>query len=236
MSDVTLPFDGRSLSVREMTGVEEDLLADEKKVRDGRAVNWLLANCSGMDYNSVVALTTADRLAILLAIRMETYGGDLQATITCSNKSCHHKWNVSDFSLEKCDVYPRNRSDFGPNGEYQGKLSNGCGVTLRLLTGNDDRVFAAVSPDDRATFALMIPLMHINLPDGTVLQENDKKKWLKHLSVKYRGELRQIIDDHQIGYDTRYTVFCPECGTETIGVLEGLPSFFSPPSLTTRTK
>lgn len=230
--DVTLPFRGDTVTVREMTGAEEDLLGDEKKMRDGRAINHMLAACSGLDYNTVVGLMQSDRLAILLAVRMETYGPDIKGTVTCPNKQCHNRWNVGDFSLSKVSVYKTQRSQFGPGGEYQGKLSNGCGITLRMLTGNDERSFAAVSADERLTLMLLIPLIHVALPDGTILQENDKKRWLKNLGARYRDEMREFIADHQLGYDTRFEVFCPECGNQLIGCIEGLPNFFSPSSST----
>ena len=225
--DIMLPFSGQSITVNEMTGYEEDMLADEKKMRDGRALNHLMANCSKLPYNDVVALTMPDRLALLLAIRRETFGDVVTGTLRCPNRTCKKQMPISGLTLAELASYPAERSQFGPTGQYTVTLSNGYICNLRLLSGKDEQVLSSVGDDERMTFMLLVPLSLVVKPDGTKVEDNDKKKWLKGLSSKYRNELRGAIEDNQFGYDTRFKSECPACGTEVEGTLEGLNGFFT---------
>src|SRR6266496_1188072 len=94
--EVRLPWLGTMAQVREMTGVEEDLFLDQKKMEDGRAINHTLANCTETidfgdggeavkpQYEQVLNLLLPDRLTLVLAIREETFGPELHGTMKCT--------------------------------------------------------------------------------------------------------------------------------------------------------
>lgn len=239
MFDVELPWlratdDPESpaiAAVHGMTGEEEDLLLDKKKMQDGRAVNHVLVNCTETingekpAYEEMMGLKTVDRLALILGIRRETYGPDIHSTVTCANPECKKSFPV-DLSLDAVEMFPTPRSAFEENGEYLVPLSDGTNVRMKMLTGHGEQRLAAAPDDEKMTLALLIPLVSVTSATGKVLPDNDKKKWLKRLGLRYRQELRDAIEDKQFGYDTRFKAKCEFCNFENQGVLEGLNGFF----------
>lgn len=217
--------------VNGMTGEEEDLLLDKKKMNDGRALNHVLLNCTESingekpTYEEMMGQKTVDRLALILGIRRETYGPDIHSVVTCVNPECKKSFPV-DLSLDAVEMFPTPRSDFDENGGYSVLLSDGTEVRMKMLTGHGEQRMAAAPDDEKMTLALLIPLVGVTSAAGKVLPDNDKKKWLKRLGLRYRQELRDAIEDKQFGYDTRFTAKCEFCEFENKGVLEGLNGFF----------
>lgn len=240
MRDVELPWlrstsdpSGPAIAiVTGMTGEEEDMFLDKKKMSDGRALNHVMLNCVGSindvqpQYEDMAGLTTVDRLALLLGIRYETYGPDIVSTMRCMDAACRQSFPV-DLSLDAVTMHPTPRSAFeGPTGEYDIALSDGAIARYRLLTGHGEQVLARTPEEEQMTIALMVPLVRVTRADGSLLPDNDKKKWLKKLGLRQRQELRDGIEAKAFGYDTRFKAPCPYCDTENSGVLEGLNGFF----------
>ena len=240
-AEVELPT-GIIAKVREMTGEEEDLFLDKRKLVDGRAVNHLLHNCTltiqevvegtrgepvKPDYNKIaITMLSADRIALMLEIRRLTYGADLKGTTKCEQPDCRESIDL-DLSLDRIDKYDKTIQDV-PEGKYQVKLEDGTVCQMRLMDGQGEQNVGKAPREDLLTMAIMVCIENATLPDNKSLQPNDKRKWLKKMPARMRHQLRDEIEAHHIGYDTRFTAACPECGFENAGTLEQLPNFFFP--------
>ena len=99
------------LTVREMTGVEEDMMTDRKKVQSGLVINDLIANCcvlkhsaSGkeMKLNSdqVLNMLAGDRMFALIKIREVSHSPLYQFALKCG---CG-KMNKFEIDLSKLPV------------------------------------------------------------------------------------------------------------------------------------
>lgn len=229
---VELPFGGTA-EVISMTGTEEELLFDRNKMADGRALNHLILNCTPMlrgakpAYEQIANLLSPDRRALLLGIRLETYGAEINGTVPCPNDACRKKFPVYDLSIENVNVVPV-EGCVTLEGTYDITLSDDSVAHMRVLDGQREQTIARVSESEMMTTALLVQLNGITFADGSELMENDKKKWLKKVPARFRSELRDGIQEHFVGPDTRFTAICPTCGTEVQGVLEGLQGFFLP--------
>ena len=240
-NEITLPS-GIIAKVREMTGEEEDLFLDKKKLADGRSVNHLLHNCTltlqdvvegqrtepaKPDYNRVaLTMLSADRIALMLEIRRLTYGPELKGVTKCEQPDCRENIDL-ELSLDRIEKY-ENTIDKVPGGKYQITLEDGTVCQMKLMDGNGEQNVSKAPRDDLLTMAIMVCIESATLPGNKPLQTNDKKKWLKRMSARIRHQLRDEIEDHHIGDDTRYAAVCSECGFENAGTLEQLPNFFFP--------
>lgn len=240
-AEVELPT-GIIAKVREMTGEEEDLFLDKKKLVDGRAVNHLLHNCTltvqrvvdgerseptKPDYNFIaLTMLSADRIALMLAIRRLTYGPELKGVTKCEQPECREKINL-ELSLDRIEKYPKTIQDV-PDGKYQITLEDGTVCQMRLMDGQGEANVSKAPREDLLTVAIMVCIESAMLPGNKTLMTNDKRKWLKKMAARMRHQLRDEIEDHHIGHDTRFEAVCPDCGFENVGTLEQLPNFFFP--------
>ena len=247
-TEVELPT-GIIAKVREMTGEEEDLFLDKKKLTDGRAVNHLLHNCTltmqevvdgertepaKPDYNKIaLTLLSADRIALMLAIRRLTYGPDIKGVTKCEQPECRESIDL-ELSLDRIDKYETTIQDV-PDGKYQTKLEDGTVCQMQLMNGQGEQNVNKAPREDLLTMAIMVCIESAVLPGNKPLMANDKRKWLKKMPARMRHQLRDEIEAHHIGHDTRFDAVCPECGFENAGTLEQLPNFFFPSRISMKT-
>ncbi|KKK88207.1 hypothetical protein LCGC14_2745510, partial [marine sediment metagenome] len=219
-----------------------DLFLDKKKLVDGRAVNHLLHNCTltvqevvegkrsepiKPDYNRIaITMLSADRIALMLEIRRLTYGPDIKGTTKCEQPECREPIDL-DLSLDRIDKYDKTIQDV-PDGKYQIKLEDGTVCQMRLMDGQGEQNVGKAPREDLLTMAIMVCIESAILPGNKPLQLNDKRKWLKKMPARMRHQLRDEIEGHHIGHDTRFVAVCIECGFENAGTLEQLPNFFFP--------
>lgn len=244
-NEVHLPS-GLIANVREMTGEEEDMFLDRKKLTDGRAVNHMIHNCTlttqplvegtrmeptKPDYNAIsISMLSCDRIALMAEIRKLTYGNKIKGTKKCDNPECREVIHL-DLSMEAVDLYPTTIEDV-PDGKYDLTLEDGTVCHMKLMDGQGEQNVAKAAKEDILTMAIMVCIDSVDLPEnGGQLQPNDKRRWLKKMSARVRQEIRGGIESHHIGPDTRWEVECPECGMDNVGTLEQLPNFFFPSTL-----
>lgn len=220
----TLPL-GTEVELKGMTGRDEDLLTNKKKVQDGSAIDELMANCTvrlgettKVQVGDINRLEEPDRSSLLLAIRRESYGDEMDAELTCSE--CKKKWNVQ---VDLSTIEDKNAPDDYVAGEpFDGTLSNGTKVRFRYLTGVTEKKVSKAG-EARVTEAMLARLEEVQN-----VHKNDLRKWLLGLEVKIRAELRALMASKDCGPDFVKKADCPNCETENEFSVQAQASFFFP--------
>lgn len=237
MPILKLPLGGM-VRYRGMTGREEDLLMNQRKFKSGEAIDEVLANCveafgtedeSGafqptkefVQVDDILRLKTPDRLALLLAVRRESYGDELDVEMKC--ESCDETFNANiDLSQIETKPVPE---DYDPENGFEVVLGSGEDkkhVRFDYMTGNHERVLAKQKDN------LMTAAMRARLRSVEGVHRNDLKRWLLELPIHLRRELRQKMSDSDCGPVMSRKVDCPYCGHEHTISVHHAPGFFYP--------
>jgi len=224
---ITLPL-GTTITLREMTGHEEDLLTNEKLVRSGKALNQILAATildidgdSPVTEEMVLTLKSPDRLAALIELRKLSYGNMVDIKLECSNKNCNGEyWGEYDLGLLPIKEAPDKDPEKIFTATIDGKL-----VKVGYMDGRGEmRVSkAADTGEDIITIGMLSRIKEV---EG--IHPNGVSKWLKDMSVRERKKLRDLLKDTDYGYDTSIEVRCESCGRKMIGTVESQVNFFFP--------
>ncbi len=223
------------VAVKEMTGVEEDLLGGKGPVQP--RMNAIIGNCLVQFGNlnpaqfSVAAseLTANDRMVALMGIRRISLGDFYDVRVPCPNKEC----KVTSFfpiDLSELDVYPmpdrtmRKRTD---------TTSKGTEIAWHVMTAEDEAWLLKMTKKKESvlTYAMLSRIDAIN---GEELDRNKKKgkaalAALKALTVSDRGEIREFFKKHEGYVDIEVEFECPECEHEWKADMPiGQVSFFFP--------
>ena len=216
MYPYTLPS-GRQCELREMTGVDEDLLTNTRLIKSGDVLNQVMRNCLvSLDGKSEVALTdvldllAGDRHFIVVKLRQISLGDDLTVSLPCAK--C--KWTSQVLvNLEDLPVTP-----YPPEREFTTVLP-GSGQTVRFvpLDGHMEKRLA-VMPDANITTVMLIRIREIDGAPPT-------KKQLAEMSRKDRTALRAAMAAVDGDIDTVITTTCEQCGEPVQARLEGEKDF-----------
>lgn len=219
------PFElpsGLKCQLREMTGVEEELLTNPKLIRKGTAINQVLLNCvvslDGNEepkLNHILDLLSGDRLALLVALRRISLGDDVELELTCNDPQCRHRntatWNLEDF---RAKPYAEAR-DFKTTLPRSQKV-----VHFTHLNGHMELRLAQLK--DPSPSAAM--LMRLTSIDG----QPPNKRVMQQMSLMDRNALRQAMQEVDAGIDTSVYLDCAECGLRLTTRLEAEPGFLFP--------
>ena len=221
MYPYTLPS-GIFCQLRELTGVEEELLTNAKLLRSGDAINMILRNCmlqlgdkSDVSINDVLDLLAGDRLFILVKLRQISLGDEMTLKLTCPNSNCQGISQVP-VNLEELPVtsYPTER-------EFSCTLpGSGSVVKFGYLDGHMEKRLAAL-PEATISQGMLIRILDI---DGNA----PNKKTVTEMSLKDRQALRGAMLSVDGGVDTTVDTNCEHCGQPIRTRVEADASFFFP--------
>ena len=222
--------------VREMTGVEEDLLAGKGSVLP--RLNRVIANCldsigevtdKAVISRAVDGLTATDRMLLLVSIRRASLGDEYDTRIKCPSCSKESNITVNLANLETRRVAdPTQR-------RITTTLSTGLVVQWHIMTGQDEDWLQGLrkrpqTDNDLLTLALLSRVDAVgdtvlnrvtNLPSATAL--------LKGLRSRERNELRNLFSETEGFVDTNVEYECPACNAEFRGDLDvAQTGFFFP--------
>lgn len=221
------------VEVRELTGVEEDILAT-KGISFSDKITNVLARCvlkigTISDPSSIAAiipkLLVGDRLFLLFAIRQVTLGDEYPFTYKCESCDTEQTFVVrlSDFEVFPMeDPFKR---------VFDAKLPSGKTARFRSLTGEDEREMAKAGKrrEDVLSYGIF---RRLELLDG----KPPSLAAVKALSLRDRNYLREAFDQNEGGIETTMEIDCPNCGAEAekeIGIQSG---FFFPSESRKRSK
>lgn len=220
--EFTLPS-GRTVELRELTGHEEEILSDERQMRDGTGIDRVLRNCMArLDENEDVKesdvrqMLSGDRIAALVHIRQITFGDDLDMKVTCPNPTCGHE-NAVHASLADAD-----RTEYHADREHTFVLP-GCGQTVVFGLSTGEHEARVLKLGENANLHSLL-LMRIASVDGKPPARNVVRDW----SASDLRALRAKMASVDGGIDTTVKAVCSKCGTPIRLHAETNSSFFFP--------
>ena len=210
------------IELKEMTGAEEELLTNQRLIRNGEAINKVLHNCivklgdnDKPSLSDVTGLLSGDRLFALVRLRQISLGDEVELELNCPNSACRTK-NFVTVNLDDLKV-----TQYTDKREFDFKLP-GSKKSARfcLLDGHKEKRLAALK-EPNITSAMLIRIIDI---DG----KPPSKKALAEMSMRDRSELRKEMGKVDAGIDTTVEIECDSCGTSIRTRLEAEPAFLFP--------
>jgi len=137
---------GIEIELKEMTGVEEELLTNQRLIRNGEAINQVLKNCTvrlGENDNPGVSdmldLLSGDRLFTLVKLRQISLGDEVELELGCPNTGCRMN-NFVTVNLDDSKVTP-----YTDEREFSFTLPGSKkAVRFGLLDGHKEKRLAAL--------------------------------------------------------------------------------------------
>ncbi len=217
------------ISLRPMTGEEEQILATPRFVKKGQAINMIFQKCIKEGYRAE-NLLTIDRTYILIYLRGISYSPSYEVEIKCPE--CDTKFstaiNLNDLYVEYCpDDYGPILSDVLPSTKLP--------FTYRLSTGKDEqdiqdhrdrriKAFGDSAADDTLIYRTAMLLQEI---DG-ITSKNELQVLLKNLPINDVSHVRNCINEPLFGVDTNVEIVCASCLAEFSLDLPLEANFFFP--------
>jgi len=227
-----------SVTVREMTGVEEDLFTNRKEANQGTLFTTLL---SGKEKGKPGVITTIgdivndgdncrmiihnmfhpDRVKILLTVRAISHedGAEIYPKL-----SCPHCGEQNAYMVDVLELPVKKKPDpEATGGEFllpkSGKL-----VKYKFLTGKDDLRMTKIRRKGQESLISHLMLMSIKSIEGVEFLE---LQTIENLPMRDRRALRKEIEEQEGSVDTNIENLCHSCGKDfniEIDVLD--PDFF----------
>jgi hypothetical protein len=217
------------VSIRPMTGEEEQILATPRFVKKGQAINMIFQKCLKEGFRAE-NLLTIDRTYLLIYLRGISYGPNYDVEIKCPE--CETKFSTSiDLNSLYVEYTP---DEYGPI--LQDVLPNTkLPFSYRLSTGKDeqeiqdhrDRRIKAVGDngtDDSLTYRTAQLLNDIDGIDS----KTELQILLKNLPINDVSYIRNCINEPPFGVDTNTEIVCPSCLSEFSLDLPLEANFFFP--------
>lgn len=218
---------GLTGAVTHLRAADAGILADQRAVRSGRAVNTILSKCwtatedkgpysfqgNVPDWRGALA---CDRIWALLMIRIATYGEIEELDMRCPE--CGHRfvWDLPLLQLPyrplpqaSRDAIATGKNRFETTVTVDGEALR---VWFRLLTGADQEKALKEVNAGEADFITTALRQRVLEVEGVA--PPDLTAWFNGLSMGAVQELIDRLDEHDGGIDTAFDVYCPKCTLE----------------------
>lgn len=213
---------GNEIVLKEMTGVEEELLTNQRLIRSGDAVNHVLKNCilklgdkENITMEDVLSMLSGDRLFALVRLRQVSLGDIVEINLSCANQICRKACNVA-INIDDLPITP-----YSDRREFEFTLpSSGDTIRFGYLTGHKEKQLALL-PEPTISSAMLIRILEIN-------GKSPDKKVVSEMSLRDRTALRTEMAKVDGGIDTVIETVCESCGTHLRTRLEAETSFLFP--------
>lgn len=226
------------LHVRPMTGAEEQILATQRLVKKGKAIDMIFSRCI-QEQIDTTQLLSVDRNYILIYLRGISYTPKYDVEIKCPNCDATFSTiiNLDEAIVESCP------EDFTPDSLCGVLPSSGFKFTYRLSKGQDEfdvtnyreqkiEKFGDRAEDDTLIYRTALLIESIE----NVVDKREIQFLLKKLTINDVAHIRNTINFPPFGVDTEFDMLCPTCYHE---FKIGLPleaSFFFPRKKETTTQ
>jgi len=218
---------GLTITIREFTVADEDLLADPKAQKKGLAVTALLnaitagvidsgpyqfTEADGKHHLDWAQILQGDRMTVLLKNRIFTWGHDLTFRQPCPN--CRQSV-VTDIDLRDLPVKKLPESSIAhvrdPKTHPLTVTLPHCGkqVSFRLLKGSDDRALQRLQKQHKDT--LSSAYLRFRVQEIQDVGQPDLAKWLRNLGGADAAFLRSAFDEADCGIDQEIEFECDSC-------------------------
>lgn len=201
------------VQVKEITGVEEDMLA-APSIPAGKKVTQLLANClmrvGGIAdppslVNAARGMVTGDRVFLMLAIRRVTLGDDFPFQAQCTE--CNHK-HLAVVNLAELEIKP-SKDPMKRVWDNTLPVSKKA-VRWHVMTGKEEEALSRVSAsskNDQLSLGIAARLDMLG-------EQPSNLEAVKALGLGDRNFLRERFDEVEGGVETEVELACPNCGEE----------------------
>lgn len=224
------PTDGK-IRIRPMTGSEEQILATQRFVKKGTAMNMIFDKCikESKQYPSE-NLLVADRNFLLIYLRGISYGPEYEVEITCpfTDKKFNYTIDLNldiiqcpeDFNPNSLNgVLPRTKYEFSyrlPNGSDEQKIVDHRDRNTKFDNAN--------KADDTLLYRTALLINEIN----EISDEKEILVILKNLPIADVAYLRNLTTNEPFGVNTKILIPSPFTGEEFETELPFDTNFFLP--------
>lgn len=210
----------KNIVIEEMTGIDEDTLANENLARSGSAIDEVMSNVvaklgpidnpmgdNGYRKNreamkkALKTLRVGDRYFVLLKMRSVALGPKFEAEIGCPACSTI---NLVGINLDKLKITNMKHPEMK---EFSGKVGEDT-FKFRVLEGSHEDLLKRIRKEKKAelvTSLLFLKLIELN-------GEKPNLKSLKLLNSKRRNAIRDAMLNVEGGIETELEAKCNECG------------------------
>jgi hypothetical protein len=205
------------IHIRPMTGAEEQILATQRFVRKGNAVNMIFQRCMQEKFDTQDFLTP-DRTYLLIYLRGISYTPQYDAEIRCAE--CSYKFSTTlDLNELYVDYCPK---DFDKESLAGALPESGLKYNYRLSRGSDEQkltehrerkdrqLVSGNNTDDTLTYRTVQLLEDV----AGVTDKDELMQLVQRLHINDVAHLRNILNEPPFGVDTKVHVFCPSCNAD----------------------
>jgi hypothetical protein len=216
-----------NILIREMSGVEEDILTSTNLLKTGKAMDIVLKNCileKDIDVNTMIL---GDRNSILISLMLASYGSSYKVDILCPNcgeKTKEYEFKIADLPIKNLSVEP----DLPGKNEFSFTLpKSNLNIKFRLLTHSLDKEIKDtvdrlknISTDNRekySTTRLKYEIISIN----NIIDKNKINSIIDTAQIPIQDSIaiREYIDSISPDIITKQEFKCKHCNeTELINI------------------
>lgn len=224
-------------TVRNLKGKEANVLADQVKARKLTTFDHILESCfealddPGKLGDLYITRTSddappkinwdrvllGDRFAVLMQIRIATYGSEYNFKHKCESCGESFEWEVDLVKDLRMQSYsPETIEKYKNGNRFDAELPDGKLFHFKLLTGEDEKRAAKRAKqkkDEAVTVALSERILSI---DGVGDDKVAIRSYLEDLDIEDIYEAIDTIDEQDGGYVTDINVDCEHCGAENL--------------------
>jgi len=206
------------IKIRPMTLTEEKILATNRLIKTGQALDMVFKNCIKSKIDPL-DLLSSDRLFLMFYLRGISYGNEYTFTLRCPNPMCGRQFrytvDISQQPVKEINedieepikaVLPKTKAVIYyhlPRGRDE--------IALRKL---EEKTMHSSDVDNTATERFMMLIDKIEAPDGTEIEKKEWRAFLNSLIAYDISYLREDMTDKDGGIEPIKNVACPYCGEE----------------------
>lgn len=234
------PTDG-VLRIRQMTGKEEEILAQPRNLKKGNAMNMIFKNC--IQRYSPEKLLTIDRTFLLIYLRGISYSPFYEVELNCSDCDNRYKYTV-DLDALQVTHCPDDFTELSLEDQFPD-----CGYLFKykLSRGEDDdrvrdyrekrsKEYDATNDDSLLyRIAILTEGIRKNASSEYVTDQLKKMHLLRNMGVADVNYIRNVISEPPFGVNTIIETECSSCLHEFKAELPLETSFFFPKARKTTT-
>ena len=216
--DTTL-YNRETVQIKAMTAKEEDILSSQAYIKEGVVIEKLIESClidKSIDVND---LTTGDKNAIMVAIRITGYGNDYLVEHKCRNCGSNNKVNINLSSM-KIRRLKNKPVELGKNiFSFTLPITEKV-VNYKIPTGKDEK--------EKELKEKRYKQLGINKPDAVVTDflekiiisidgitdRNKITHFIKSMPALDSRKLRLHVGDNEPGIDMSWEYNCESCQFE----------------------
>lgn len=204
-----------TVKIKAMTAKEEDILASQAYIKEGTVIEKLIESCL-IDKNiDVYELTSGDKNAIMLGIRITGYGSQYPVKSVCEN--CGSKNDVdidlTEVPIKRLGIEP---TELGQN-LFEFKLPiTGKVVKFKYLNGHDElerdkiaKRYKEMGIQKQTTVTDFLENVIISIDNVT--DKNKIKHFVQNMPALDSKKLRTYIKENESGMDMKWKYQCNSC-------------------------